>query len=331
MDAAHRCRTLIVTRWTVVLPAGTLMAAPPALHARDATSGDRAKAWSSEFFGPGLDGSVFDTVVWDDGDGPALYVAGDFTSVGGEVANNIARWDGEAWTVLEGPQDIGTSGSVSALAVYQGQLVAGGMFGSAGGVAVNRIGVWDGSAWSSLEGAGSGATMDGGVTALLECDGDLYAGGAFTELDGTEVTHVARWDGSEWSALADGDQNGVAHVSPPLTAGVNALAVYEDEVIVAGRFTHAGAHEDVGSIASWDGADWSALRAGVSGMPVSTVGDLEVFNRLLVAGGQFTTADGAEAGNIAQWDGSAWAPLNEDDTAPLNGSVSVLTDRKAHV
>ncbi|MBI1851312.1 MAG: hypothetical protein HYR85_13310 [Planctomycetes bacterium] len=61
-------------------------------------------AWSS--VGGGVGTSSLDTVdamaVFDDGTGPALYVAGEFQSAGGTPAVNIARWDGHTWSPLGG-------------------------------------------------------------------------------------------------------------------------------------------------------------------------------------------------------------------------------------
>jgi len=43
---------------------------------------------------PGLDGPVYARTVWDDGTGPALFVAGEFTIAGSTQATGIARWNG---------------------------------------------------------------------------------------------------------------------------------------------------------------------------------------------------------------------------------------------
>src|SRR5262245_20974583 len=40
-----------------------------------------------------MNGSVVALAVFDDGHGPALYAAGDFTNAGGTFASRIARWD----------------------------------------------------------------------------------------------------------------------------------------------------------------------------------------------------------------------------------------------
>jgi hypothetical protein len=38
---------------------------------------------------------------------------------------------------------------------------------------------------------------------------------------------------------------------------------------------------------------------------------LTVYNGVLIAGGDFTTAGGASAQHIASWNGSGWAPLGD--------------------
>ena len=41
---------------------------------------------------PGTDGFVHAMLAFDDGGGPALFVAGEFTTAGGLSANRIAKW-----------------------------------------------------------------------------------------------------------------------------------------------------------------------------------------------------------------------------------------------
>jgi trimeric autotransporter adhesin len=93
-------------------------------------------------------------VLFDDGDGAALYAGGTFTQAGGVEANYIARWDGSSWSSVGGGMD----GSVHALAVLKNDsrgatgvgLYAGGWFTTAGGVKANAVARWDGTSWSPL-------------------------------------------------------------------------------------------------------------------------------------------------------------------------------------
>ena len=173
---------------------------------------------------------VDDLAVFDDGngDGPALYATGNFTSIGGVSALGLGRWNGTSWSA------VGSGASYArVLAVFDDgggggpALIAGGDFASMGGVAANSIARWDGDDWSAL-----GNGMDDMVSALAVLDSGtaggpaLVAGGTFTVASDTGDSYIARWAScpvtpSPWHfegyALA-----GVA--GPPLLAGTGTLA-----------------------------------------------------------------------------------------------------------
>ncbi|MEZ6317744.1 MAG: GC-type dockerin domain-anchored protein [Phycisphaerales bacterium] len=83
--------------------------------------------------GDGFDGIVLALTIFDDGSGPALYAAGDFTHSGPTPVSNIARWNGAAWEpVLAGLDD-----AARAMAPFSGadgrtSLVVAGDFTNAG-------------------------------------------------------------------------------------------------------------------------------------------------------------------------------------------------------
>src|SRR5262249_54219428 len=127
--------------------------------------------------GAGLDGWVGDLRVFDDGRGPALYVAGGFRHAGGVPAAFIARWDGRAWS----PLGSGMNRPVEVLCTFDDgrgpALYAAGEFVSAGGAAASRIAKWDAKSetWSPL---GPG-TNDSPYSLYVFDDGRgpaLYAG-----------------------------------------------------------------------------------------------------------------------------------------------------------
>jgi peptidoglycan hydrolase-like amidase len=109
---------------------------------------------------------------------------------------------------------------VYALTVYNGELIAAGYFTTAGGVSANYIARWDGSQWRPL-GSGIGGTRPGPVVcALTVYNGDLIAGGDFTNAGGASANSIAKWNGTSWSPLGSG-----------ANAAVQALAVYNGELI----------------------------------------------------------------------------------------------------
>src|SRR6266567_3514669 len=128
----------------------------------------------------GADGAVNAAVV--DGSGN-LYIGGYFTVVRDVFANNIAKWNGSAWSALGS----GVNGSVSALAVSGTDLYAGGFFG---------VAKWDGNGWSAFN-----SGLNRRVSALAVSGTNLYVGGLFTTAGGAPANYVAKWDGSGWSAL----------------------------------------------------------------------------------------------------------------------------------
>jgi hypothetical protein len=268
--------------------------------------------WSS--LGSGITGrSVHALASFDDGSGPALYAAGDFTSAGGVAASHIARWDGASWS----PVGSGTNFPVYALAVHDDgngpALYAGGQFGSAGGVSASRVARWDGTSWSRV-----GAGTNDVVLALESFDDGngpaLYAGGWFSVAGAEAADRIARWDGTRWSAV------GGASV-PTDFVEVRALAVHDDG---GGPALFAGANYFLGGglVARWDGASWSSVGTDLHG-------DTDVAGAILAlrsfddgsgaalhAAGSFTTYGGGPVSRIARWTGTTWAPLGAGVSGP---------------
>ncbi|MGP1345371.1 MAG: hypothetical protein ACTS3F_01710 [Phycisphaerales bacterium] len=286
--------------------------------------------------GAGLDLWSFDAVVFDDGSGPALFVAGVFTVAGGSTANFIAKWDGQAWATLSGPSGTGMDAPVSALAVFDAgtgpALYAAGSFTTAGGVPANRIARWDGSNWSPFPGSASLGFDDSVQDLLVHDDGTgpaLYAAGMFTLSGATALNRIARWDGSGgWTAL-----------SGPIGTGMDddvwILAEHDDgsgpALYAGGEFGIAGGLA-ANNIAKWNGTAWSTLAgpaaAGVSGDVRGLASyDADAGGPIppaLIVGGWFTSAGGVPANYIARWSGTAWSPLNAPGGQGMNSGIYAL-------
>ncbi len=288
------------------------------LHAGElkAEAEDPSCVWSTNFTVGDLDGGVWDSVVFDDGSGPALYVGGSFLRASGLEVNHVARWDGESWSALAGSTDVGVNEEVRALGVFDDgsgpALYVGGDFTEAGGAAAAHVARWDGSAWTTLTGA-SGSGTSGPVWSLTTFDdGDgngLYVGGDFDDAGGIEVKHIGRWSGTEWSALTGTTGTGTNDV-------VHKMITWDDgsgtSLFLGGRFSWAGG-TPMARIAEWDGTDWIALTGSSGSGTGSWVEDLAVYDdgtgSALFAGGHFTTAGGVAANHVAKWDGTEWSAL----------------------
>ncbi|WP_310397721.1 hypothetical protein [Hymenobacter sp.] len=268
--------------------------------------------WSSLGTGPasGMSGTVLVLGFASNGD---LYAGGAFDQAGGAAANNVARWNGTAWSSLgTGPAN-GVSRAVYALAFASGgDVYVGGAFGQAGGLAANRVVRWNGTDWNSLgNNPGAANGVSGPVDALVVANnGDVYAAGNFNVAGGTVANGVARWNGTAWSSLGQGPANGVRGI-------VSALALAQNgDLYAGGAFGQAGGAA-ANNVARWNGTAWSSLGTGpANGTDDEVLALATTSNGDLYVGGYFTQAGGVLSNHIARWNGTAWSSLG---TGPANG------------
>lgn len=254
-----------------------------------------------------------------------LIMGGLFSRIEPFGAQSVARWDGATWRrlghglgfELTQPPSYAPVPFVAALAVYDGKLIAGGKFALSGTVPLSNIAWWDGEQWQSL-----GDGVDDEVYALASYRGELVVGGRFRHAGQVPVRSLAAWNGSVWRPLRGGfDRIGFGNVAP----SVRALAVYQDELIAGGSFTHADG-APAANIARWDGAVWRPLGLGIS--PEGQVNVLAVRGDKLVVGGAFSKAGNEPMANIATWRGAAPAqcyPNCDGSTTPPYLDANDLT------
>lgn len=239
-----------------------------------------------------------------------LFMGGNFISLGGIGAKNIAGWNGatSTWRAL----GVGVNGVfIRALTSYAGDLIVGGDFRVAGGTVARSVARWNGISWQPL-----GAGLSDPPSALTVYNGDLIAGGGYIGPNFTPPIGVGRWDGTAWQPMGLG-----------LPGAATTFATYNGELIAGGGFSIAsGGNADY--VARWNGTSWQPVGTGMAGPQFFTlVVALAVYNGELIAGGRFTSAGGVPAANIARWNGSAWLPLGSGLPGPgnLSNVVSSLT------
>jgi hypothetical protein len=279
----------------------------------------RIAKWDGQEWAPlgsGLQGGTFPSVsalaVFDDGTGPALFVGGFFTIAGGVTVNNIAKWDGVAWSPLAVGSEVGISGAVEALLSHQGALYAAGSFTDAGGVFATNIARWNGTMWSPV-----GTGLNGRVIGLVEHvepgspTPRLFATGEFTTAGGQPAARIARWNGSQWSSLGSG-LNGAGRAVFSTNDG-SGPALY-----VGGDFTTAGGLAAL-RIARWRNGVWSALGDGLNDTVNSIFAYDLGFGTRVLAGGRFGDFDDPAKvpTTLAEWNGFSWTTV-EDDTNQRN-------------
>lgn len=274
-------------------------------HMARAVVGDQN--WDSRFvLAPGFDGEITSMVVV----GSNLYVGGSFTKVLDVSAQGIAMWNGEQWSSLDG----GVNGSIDTVVSDGTNLYVGGIFSQAGGFAATNVAKWDGSTWSPL---GPGLSRTGipaptEVVALKIVGSDLVAAGSFNQAGDLEVVNIARWNGSEWSAMGNG--------LGTWQTWVESLEVFQTNLIAGGLFLNSGS-APVTNLASWNGSDWQPVGGGVSGSGwwVDTEAGIITGSALsllstptgLLVGGEFFKGGGNSITNLAKWDGTNWWSVGE--------------------
>ena len=254
----------------------------------------------------GVGASVLAVALAPNGD---IYIAGRFTSVGGVAANNIAKWNGSAWSALgSGLTHTTLQPNVFALEVApNGDVYAGGQFNRAGGNPAYHVARWDGGTWHSLGIAGG---LNSGVRAInISPDGlSVYVGGAFTDEFGATADNFLR------VAVYDVTTNRFEALGDGFDDEVYSVILSESGLLYAGGdFTLSGL-QSIPHIGVWNGAIWQPLGSGIN----STVYSIALTpDGDIMATGGFTEAGGAEASSVALWNGSNWVAL---DIIP-NGAI----------
>ncbi len=258
--------------------------------------------------------------VFDDGSGPALYVCGEFTTIGDTRARSVARWNGSHWTRLGD----GISNNVLALAVFDDgsgpALYAGGFFSRVGLDVANGIARWNGSTWSEV-GGGVSQNSEGLppiVSSMVVWDDGtgpaLYVVGWFGAAGGVTAHNIARWKAGAWSAVGPDITITAAYAVPQITVFND--AVHGSSLIISTGGEALSGATPLHSLVAWNGTSWNDMGGGVEGPPPffpSAVWAMTSFDDgsgpSLFVGGQFRTAGGVAALNIARFDGTSWHPL----------------------
>lgn len=134
--------------------------------------------------------------------------------------------------------------------------------------------------------------VDGDINAMLQWDPDgagpkgpvLVVGGVFNTVAGVSAHKVACFDGSSWRAM------------PGLLSGgvVNAITVWNGDLIIGGSFTLSGSAETT-STARWTGTGWEPLPP-LRGVPRA----FAVWNGDLYVGG----------GSLYKWNDVSWQEID---------------------
>ena len=265
----------------------------------------------------------------------------------------VSRWNGESWEGIDGGLAKGSWARVSALAVFDGELVAGGYgLDVTDPFAPASVVRWNGSTWAAL---GSGGPEYPNIERMRVIGDDLYALGSFYSGYG-----IARWDGVSWHLAEDALQVRVFDLAsfagrlyaggalsingsspaPPLSvrgedqwgpvshprAGmqgflgwsgpmVTGLAALDGAIFAAGRFDFAGATDGWRRCAG--GARWDGLDwspLGFESFRYAYPQDVTIHEGAVHALGSFSTSDG-QSGTVARLDAGEWRMVGGPSSA----------------
>lgn len=278
---------------------------------------DVSSAWYDLYWwqplGDGINDEVYALAY--DPDNDLLYAGGMFTQAGVTSVNNIAKWNGSAWSALD--SGIESTGEVNTMLYRSGTLFVGGSFNTAGGMTVNNITSWNGSNWGALIGPSTAGT-NGSVFDLTYdfANNLLFAGQDGQQAGGTDALYASKWDGSNWGPVYGSDLNN----------RVEAIAYdpINNYLYVGGWMTNAGG-VPVNYMArlynpSSPTTNWQAMGAGITAEAFTDINAFAMAGSDLYVGGNFDHAGGSPVSNIAMWDGSDWSQL----AGGVNGSVYCL-------
>lgn len=166
-----------------------------------------------------------------------LYCGGNFKSISGVNANNVAMFKNNQFMPL-------TDGCDSTvLALYIGldnELMVGGKFKNAGGKNSHCLAMFDGSNWHQPISLISGSNPK--ITCITQTnDGIIYVGGNFDSVDLVPAKSVAKYDRGFWKGLGSGifgKSSSVYDLEPE----VKTLANNNTFLFVGGDFSHAGSN-----------------------------------------------------------------------------------------
>ncbi len=182
--------------------------------------------------------------------------------------------------------------------IFAGLGLAGGNFIPAG------LRSFDGQTWRNELGAITlpASSTTAGIYCVEVFEGDLVAGGNFTQIDGASVRFIVRRVNGVWQ------QMGTRQI-----ATTRDLLVHDGALYAAGTFGTG-----VNGVARWNGADWTT-----TGFPVASAWRLAIHNGRLIASSS-TATDGSLA-TIYELRSGAWFRLGVTDfaepLASLNGTL----------
>lgn len=257
-------------------------------------------------------------------DGDTLYIAGDFTSVGGQPRNRLAAIDLTTNTVTAWNPNV--NGFIGTMLKSGNTIYIGGNFSTVGGTSRPNV-----AAISTTTGllTSFNANVNGNVWAMAISGSTLYIGGYFTTVGGNAQVSCAAVNattGAHITAFAPDFSGGWGD------KGVYAMALYGGFLYIGGRFQRVNGVDKTyfAAISATTGASGSLSAAELQYTANGFVNSMAVIGSTLYIGGGFIEINGSglftysgARTRLASFDLTTglindWAPNVLGDYYPLN-------------
>lgn len=180
---------------------------------------------------------------------------------------------------------------------YNDTLIAGGWFYTAGSDSIRACAFFDGSHWSAY------GQFDGGISNLRLLDGELYAVGSFSTVDGQAADGIAKRVGGHWEPVGN-----FGNVPDPFLFDV---IKYHGDLICCGNMDIVG--ENYRDVYIYQNGEWGPLGGGLFGT-ASGGWEMTIYNDELILGGGFYIGAGNAGQCMMRWNGEIWQPLGVGTT-----------------
>jgi hypothetical protein len=242
-----------------------------------------------------------------------LYIAGSFSSVGGQSRNNLAAIDTITGNVTSWNPN--ANHLVRVLLIHENKIYLGGDFTTLSGQLRNHLAAVD--TFGNITSWNPGANSI--VTTMAAYGNTIYSGGAFTTAGGTTRNYFAAFD------TVNGN---VTSLNPNPNNTINSIAINGNTLILGGDFTKIGGVEKnyIATIDAFSGTPTSWPCEAESVVEVIAMNGNELY-----VGGGFQSIGGRARKNIAAIDATTGLVTNWNPKANNNVNSISLKNSKIFV
>lgn len=184
-----------------------------------------------------------------------LYALGSgLGTIDGQPWHGIAKRVGNHWQplpLMAGLSDVG----IEDIAFFNGHLIAAGNIHFVGNPYRDIMMLNDDSTWSPVGPQGL-LGFAAYVSSCIVYQGDLYACGGISVLDGNAGEGIMRWDGNQWHDVGGGIRYSMDSFG--ITCTVTHMQEHNGLLFVSSGCSYAGG-VPAGGMATWDGTHWCGL------------------------------------------------------------------------